>query len=145
MLTGSYKNMHGNLHQYTVEASTSSELISKPNALELISVSHGQIELKWAYPGYKQYDTIIERKAGMIKIVNGRLYIVHRQVLSIILIKDLYPSKILLQNKGSNGSQYIFRLLSINTWKNNLYIPESSAESSRLCCFFNKNILIVGI
>jgi hypothetical protein len=59
-----YKNMHGNLHQYTVEASTSSELISKPNALELISVSHGQIELKWAYPGYKQYDTIIERKAG---------------------------------------------------------------------------------
>ncbi|HHV96746.1 MAG TPA: hypothetical protein GXX37_09805 [Clostridiaceae bacterium] len=58
-----YKNIHGNLYQHTVEVSTSSDLISKPNTLELTPVTSGQVEIKWTYPGYKQYDTVIERKA----------------------------------------------------------------------------------
>ena len=59
-----YIDYHGNSRQYTSEASTSSDMISRPDSLEIVPSSPTQIELKWTYPGYKQYDTIVERKSG---------------------------------------------------------------------------------
>ncbi|NSW90170.1 MAG: fibronectin type III domain-containing protein [Firmicutes bacterium] len=52
------------VRSYTNEVSTSSDMVTGPDSLILTPLSADQIELAWTYPGYKQYDTVIERKEG---------------------------------------------------------------------------------
>jgi titin len=54
---------NGSQYLYTQEVTIRIDEIDIPNSLTVTPVSYNQIDLKWAYPNQKVYNTIIERKA----------------------------------------------------------------------------------